>query len=293
MAKSNLDSNTLEGWFAGRLPDDWFTGPATVTADREEILVVGTLSEPEYPNGADAAAKGAAERARIQRFREDTREQRMKIADEAEVRTGRKVAWGARCGDEERVFTSLAVPVMTRLRMQQRQVLDTLVDAGVARSRSDASVWCVSLVRDHEGEWIEQLRDALVVVEARVRVRTYAEWLNELAQHPLLETVDAELQEHDREADQRDVDRPRGHVRDAARERHAHALAHIDERVDEHDELQPRQRRKALPGVVDRAEERHRDDEQAEDQRHLPRFDVCADRESERRARSRRTTAAT
>ena len=29
----------------------------------------------------------------------------MKIADEAEERTGRKVAWGARCGDERRVFT--------------------------------------------------------------------------------------------------------------------------------------------------------------------------------------------
>ena len=92
----------------------------------------------------------------------------MRIADEAEQRTGRKVAWGAICGDERRVFTTLAVPVMTRLRMQERQVLDTLVGAGVARSRSDALAWCVRLVRDHEGEWIDQLRDALVAVhEAR------------------------------------------------------------------------------------------------------------------------------
>ena len=92
----------------------------------------------------------------------------MKIADEAEQRTGRKVAWGATCGDDRRVFTSLAVPVMTRLRMSERQVLDTLVGAGVARSRSDALAWCVRLVRDHEGDWIGQLRDALVAVnEAR------------------------------------------------------------------------------------------------------------------------------
>ena len=92
----------------------------------------------------------------------------MKIADEAEQRTGRKVAWGACCGDERRVFTALAVPVMTRLRMSERQVLDTLVGAGVARSRSDALAWCVRLVRDHEGDWIGQLRDALVAVnEAR------------------------------------------------------------------------------------------------------------------------------
>jgi hypothetical protein len=158
-------NTTVEGWFAGRLPDEWFTGPPAVTIDREEILVVGELAEPEYPKGSDAEARGAARRARIQRFREDTREQRMKIADEAERRTGRKVAWGARCGEERQVFTSLAVPVMTRLRMSERQVLDTLVGASVARSRSDALAWCVRLVREHEGEWIEQLRDALVAVE--------------------------------------------------------------------------------------------------------------------------------
>ena len=158
----------LAGWFAGRLPDDWFTEPAEVSTDREEILVVGRLAEPDYPKDADDAVRTAARDARIQRFREDTREQRMRIADEAEQRTGRKVAWGARCGDERRVFTSLAVPVMTRLRMSERQVLDTLVGAGVARSRADALAWCVRLVRDHEGEWIDQLRDALVAVhEAR------------------------------------------------------------------------------------------------------------------------------
>lgn len=158
----------LAGWFAGRLPDDWFSGPPEVTSDREEILVVGVLAEPEYPDGADESARAAAREARIKRFREDTREQRMRIADEAEERTGRKVAWGARCGDDRRVFTALAVPVMTRLRMSERQVLDTLVGAGVARSRADALAWCVRLVRDHEGEWIGQLRDALVAVnEAR------------------------------------------------------------------------------------------------------------------------------
>ena len=166
MAAKQKQHTTLEGWFAGRLPDVWFTGPASVSADREEILVVGTLAEPEYPTGADAAAIAAARAARIQRFREDTREQRMRIADEAESNTGRKVAWGARCGDEEKIFTTLAVPVMTRLRMRERQTLDTLVGAGVARSRSDALAWCVRLVRDHEGEWIDQLRDTLVAVEA-------------------------------------------------------------------------------------------------------------------------------
>jgi hypothetical protein len=159
------NDTTVQGWFAGRLPDGWSTGAPEVTVDRDEILVVGSLTEPEYPD-TDDTGKQAARLARIQRFREETREQRMRIADEAEARTGRKVAWGAACGEDTRVFTSLSVPVMTRLRMTERHVLDTLVGAGVARSRSEALAWCVRLVGDHQSDWIQQLRDALVAVEA-------------------------------------------------------------------------------------------------------------------------------
>lgn len=162
---ANIDESQVIAWFTGRLPDDWFTAAPEITIDREEILVVGEVREPELPKDGDDAAASTARLARIKRFREETREQRMRIADEAERRTGRKVAWGARCGDERVIFTSISVPVMTRLRMADRQVLDTLVGAGVARSRSDALAWCVRLVRDHQGEWIQQLRDALVAVE--------------------------------------------------------------------------------------------------------------------------------
>ncbi|HEY7106438.1 MAG TPA: hypothetical protein VH986_08555 [Acidimicrobiia bacterium] len=155
----------LTGWFVGRLPDGWFTGPPEVTVDRDEIVVRGTLAEPDAGKDADEATVGAARAARIQGFREDTRQARMRIADEAEARFGRKVAWGARCGDVDEVFTNMSVPVMTRLRMSERQVLDTLVDAGVARSRSHALAWCVRLVGDHESDWITQLREALVHVQ--------------------------------------------------------------------------------------------------------------------------------
>jgi hypothetical protein len=154
----------LHGWFAGRLPDSWFVGPPAVTHDRDEVVVIGTLAEPETGD-ADDETRATARRSRIEGFREDTRALRMRIADEAEGRFARKVAWGARCGDEEELFTTLSVPVMTRLRLPERQVLDTLVDAGVARSRSHALAWCVRLVGDHEGAWIDQLREALVHVE--------------------------------------------------------------------------------------------------------------------------------
>jgi hypothetical protein len=156
----------LAGWFARRVPEGWFTIPPEVTADRDEIVVTGTLPEPALGGDADDDARRAARRARIQGHREETRHARMRIAEEAEARFGRKVAWAARCGEDEVVFTSLGVPVMTRLRLGERRVLDTLVDAGVARSRSEALAWCVRLVRQHQGEWIDQLREALVHVEA-------------------------------------------------------------------------------------------------------------------------------
>jgi hypothetical protein len=154
----------LRGWVAGRIPEGWFTGSPEVTVDRDEILVVGTLSEPDVADGASDAEKEAARSGRIDGFREETRQQRMRIADDTEERFGRKVAWGAECGGVRKLFTTMSIPVMTRLRMPERQVLDTLVDAGVARSRSHALAWCVRLVGKNQEEWIKDLRDALVKV---------------------------------------------------------------------------------------------------------------------------------
>ena len=156
----------ITAWMTGRLPQEWFEGAPSVSADREEIVVVGRLPAPETEDGATPGAVAAAEAGRTGRFREQTRAARMTVADEAEARFGRKVAWGVRCGGSEVMFTNAAVPVMTRLRQPQRQVLDTLVEAGVARSRSEALAWCVSLVGQHQEEWISSLRDALVGVEA-------------------------------------------------------------------------------------------------------------------------------
>ena len=152
------DATDAVDWFNGRIPDEWFTGDLRVTVDRDEITVIGELPAPG--SGEAAAAEG-----RIIRWREDTRGQRMKIADEAQAKYGRSVAWGVRIGETGQLFTHLAVPAMTRLRQSERRVLDTLVDAGVARSRSDALAWCVRLVGQHSDEWLSELREAMSEVE--------------------------------------------------------------------------------------------------------------------------------
>ncbi|WP_137144438.1 hypothetical protein [Mycolicibacterium sp. CR10] len=157
------DASDAADWFAGRLPADWFAGDPEVIVDREEITVIGRLPEPEDAESPESEARASG---RAARFREQTRSERMRIADEAEARYDRKVAWGVDIGggdgEPERIlFTHIAVPVMTRLRQPERQVLDTLVDAGVARSRSDALVWSVRLVGEHADEWLGKLRDAM------------------------------------------------------------------------------------------------------------------------------------
>ncbi|CCH76737.1 conserved hypothetical protein [Nostocoides japonicum T1-X7] len=158
---------TAEAWLAGRLPQDWFTGPVEVRRDKDELVIVGTLSEPDLPEDADDTERVVAASGRVKGFREDTRERRIEIARELEHLSGRKVSWGVRVGAEgdEVLFTHLAAPVMTRLRQPERQVLDTLVEAGVARSRSEALAWCVRLVGERSETWLAELREAMTHVE--------------------------------------------------------------------------------------------------------------------------------
>ena len=164
----------LRGWFAGRLPEAWQADRPEVTVDREEITVVLHLADVELGEDAGDAERAEARAGRVKAFREETRDQRVEIASEVEHRYGRKVAWGVVLGAGEdahrELFTHIAAPVMTRLRQPERLVLDTLVDAGVARSRSDALAWCVRLVGRHEGDWLTELRDAMGAV-ADVRRR--------------------------------------------------------------------------------------------------------------------------
>jgi Arc/MetJ-type ribon-helix-helix transcriptional regulator len=154
----------VRGWFTGRLPQEWQATAPDVTVDREEITVVLHLPDVDLADVSEAEA-AEARAGRVKAFREETRDRRIEIAREAEHRYDRKVSWGVALGDRTELFTHLASPVMTRLRQPQRQVLDTLVESGVARSRSDALGWCVRLVAQHQDEWLGELRAAMTHVD--------------------------------------------------------------------------------------------------------------------------------
>lgn len=152
-------------WITGLIPDSWFTGRPDITIDRDEIVIVGALAPPAHVADATDADRATAEQGRISGYREDTREQRIRYARQIEHAYQRKVAWGVTCGGTTQLFTTLSAPVMTRLRQGDRHVLDTLVDAGVARSRSEALAWCVRLVGQHSEQWLDQLRAAMGAVD--------------------------------------------------------------------------------------------------------------------------------
>jgi hypothetical protein len=158
-------ADDASAYLTGAVPDGWFIEPPQIVIDRDEIIIWGRLAVPELAADATDADKAAAATGRIHQFREDTRDARIRIAQQLEHRYLRKVAWGIRCGDTSELFTHLSAPVMTRLRQPERQVLDTLVDAGVARSRSEALAWCVKLVGEHTNDWLADLREAMTKVD--------------------------------------------------------------------------------------------------------------------------------
>lgn len=152
-------------WFAARVPKAWFTDAPVVRIDRDEILIVGELAAPNTAGQGVGTDHDIACATHITVFRDATRQERMAIADEAEVLWDRKISWGVQCDGRQLLFTTQSVPVMTRLRLDERAVVDTLIAAGVARSRSEALAWCVRLVGQHQAEWIGQLRAAMATVD--------------------------------------------------------------------------------------------------------------------------------
>ena len=155
----------LRGWFTGQAAGRWFTAAPGSRRTARRSPSSARCPTRRSPRTRPTPSVPQPPKGRIRRFREETRARRVEIAREAEHRFRRKVSWGATCADRTEMFTTLSVPVMTRLRQPERRVLDTLVEGGVARSRSDALAWCVRLVGQHEDSWLAELRTALRRVE--------------------------------------------------------------------------------------------------------------------------------
>ena len=159
------DRAAILKWFSAHVDDEWGSEGIEITADDDEILVVVKVSTadeelPDDPDDKEIAIKRIA-----RQFRRGTRQSRVSVAEEAQELFERKVSWGVQAGEDTYLFTHLTVPAMTRLRIAERGVLDTLVNAGVANSRSEALAWCVKFVSKTEKAWLTELSDAFKAVE--------------------------------------------------------------------------------------------------------------------------------
>ena len=158
-----MQINELQQWLQQQIPAALQAAPPQVRLYPDELVIVLDIAAP-----ADADA--SARQALIAQQRENTRGLRMQIADEVQRRSGLPVAWGMRAGDLEVLFTTRTMPVMTRLGRAEREVLDTLVAAGVADTRSSALAYTVRAFAAEHGEWLSEVREAIAEVE-RVRSR--------------------------------------------------------------------------------------------------------------------------
>ena len=101
--KAQENVETVQGWFAGRLPEGWFSG-VEVAYDGDQIMVVGRLADTVPEGSGSVAEKAGWASGRISRFRGATRRERIHIAREAEAKFERPVTWGASLGEVRETF---------------------------------------------------------------------------------------------------------------------------------------------------------------------------------------------
>ena len=165
-----MNTTELRSWVQGRLPANLLANPPEVTIYDDEAVVVLPIRDDQIDAALFDEDRRQAELQLIARRREETRLLRMKVARELQKLVERPVAWGMRAGSSIVLFTTRSAPVMTRLGRAERDVLDTLVAAGVADTRSAALAYAVRAFAAEHGDWLAEVREAIAQVE-QVRSR--------------------------------------------------------------------------------------------------------------------------
>jgi hypothetical protein len=160
----------LQDWLQERLPAHLLGGPPDIVLYDDEVVIVLQPAVEQLDDELPDEDRRHAEQRVIAQLREETRPVRMRLAREIQGIFKRPVAWGMRAGRSELLFTTRSAPVMTRLGRAEREVLDTLVAAGVADTRSAALAYTVRAFAAEHGDWLAEVREAIAQVE-QVRAR--------------------------------------------------------------------------------------------------------------------------
>jgi hypothetical protein len=153
-----------------RLPAQLLAGAPEISIYDDEVVVLLPIVADSLDSSLPDDQRRDAALRLIGRRREETRSLRMQLARDIQEIVGRPVAWGMRAGDTTALFTTRSAPVMTRLGRAERDVLDTLVAAGVADTRSSALAYTVRAFAAEHADWLAEVRAAIEQVD-QVRAR--------------------------------------------------------------------------------------------------------------------------
>lgn len=167
-----MNQTELQHWLQAHLPVDLVVKLPEVRVYPDEIVVILQLSDAGLGREVGEQELMEAEHQLIAERREETRPLRMRLARELQARLNRPIAWGMRVGTSEMLFTTRSAPVMTRLGRAERELLDTLVAAGVAETRSAALAYVVRAFAVEHADWLAEMRQALTQIdEVRARLK--------------------------------------------------------------------------------------------------------------------------
>jgi hypothetical protein len=165
-----VKKDELQHWLQEQLPAQLLaSAPEIAVYDDEVVVMLPLTAEAPGAESSNEDQRDAALRLIGQR-REETRALRMRFARDLQEIFGRPVAWGMRAGETSVLFTTRTAPVMTRLGRAERNVLDTLVAAGVADTRSSALAYTVRAFATEHADWLAEVRAAIKQVD-QVRAR--------------------------------------------------------------------------------------------------------------------------
>jgi hypothetical protein len=165
-----MNTTELQNWIQQRLPANLVASAPEIATYEDEVVIMVPIAAAGMDADLTGDERRQAEYKLIAQRREETRLLRIRLARELQKEFGRPVAWGMRVGETEALFTTRSAPVMTRLGRAERDVLDTLVAAGVADTRSSALAYAVRAFAAEHAEWLAEVRTAIAQVE-QVRAR--------------------------------------------------------------------------------------------------------------------------
>ena len=154
----------LKEWLLAQLPSVITHCETEVTSDEDEMLVILHLNTAGLGDMTDEACR-EEDQALIAHHRAETKPLRIQLARDIRHLYGYTVTWGMRAGKTVQFFTNNQKPVMTRLSYQERRVLDTLIAANIANTRSAALSYIVRTFAAEHQDWLDEVQDALVRVE--------------------------------------------------------------------------------------------------------------------------------